>query len=137
MPASALPRHLQLFHPRTGELIGSMPHWDYPKLLNWVPRGWTAFAWGMPKMVLGNQKNKKLDGTDPVWHPKPIGEPGSWQLSKYPLGPWCAWYFAFTLKNGWHFRIGARWDDVDDYVQFPTAARRHLPPERSDTSTGG
>jgi hypothetical protein len=136
MPASALPKHLQLIHPKTGKIVGSWPHWDYPKLLNWIPRGWTAFNWGMPKMVFGNQKHVKIDGSEPVAHPKPVGEPGSWQVSKYPLGPWYAWYLAFTTKGGWHFRIGARWDDQDNYVQFPTIARRHLPPEREDTSTG-
>ena len=67
--------------------------------------------------------------------PKPINPPGSWQISRFPGGPLFSWYFGFTLKNGWHFRIGARWDDVDSYVQWPSIAVRHLPLERVDTST--
>lgn len=60
--------------------------------------------------------------SDEWFHPKPITQPGSWQFSYFPLGPWFAWYFAFTTKGGIHFRIGARWDDVDDYVEFPSIA---------------
>ncbi len=151
MPHSALPLKWQLIHPKTGKVVGSWPHWDYPKWLSWIPRGWTAFKWGLPKQVLGNQKDVKLipagyqgkteAGVEIIidaWPPKPIGEPGSWQLSRFPDGPWFAWYFACTMKSGWHFRIGARWDDVDNYVQFPTVARRkYKDGDLQDTSVGG
>jgi len=62
-----------------------------------------------------------------VMHPKPITAPGTWQISKFPDGPWYAWYFAFTTKGGTHFRIGARWDDVDSYTEFPSIAIKRVP----------
>jgi hypothetical protein len=72
-------------------------------------------------------------------HPMPIGEPRSWQISYFPAAPWF-WYFAWSgrVKNGRyrHFRIGARWDNVDDYVQFPAIATRTFTTEAiQDTST--
>ncbi len=124
MPDSALPVHLR-----------GMYHWDYPPGLRWVPRGWTAFDWGKPVMVAGNQKEKRAGA------PAPIGERGSWQLSRFPGAPrplrWFPIYFAVTTGKGWHFRIGARYDDVDDYTQFPTIARRWYSGDPGqDTSTG-
>lgn len=95
-------------------------HWDYPGPLQWVPRGWTTYGWGKPAMVLGNQDHER-DGA-----PMPIGEQGSFQISVYPDLPapfcWLPVYFAFTLPNGVHFRLGARWDDVDSYVNLPSVA---------------
>ena len=106
MPDSALPPHLR-----------GTKHWDYPKGLKWVPRGWTSFDWGSPKLLAGNQENRKL-APEGRWAPAPIGERGSWQVSRFPGAPWpLCWlplYVAFTTKTGRHFRIGARWDDVDD-----------------------
>lgn len=85
-------------------------------------------------MILGNQKVVSPGGTFSykgqdlkVVYPRPIGEPGSWQFSFFPQGPWFAMYLAFTLP--WinlHFRIGARWDDVDDYVEFPSIAIKRV-----------
>lgn len=100
MPDSALPPNLQ-----------GKRHWDYPWPLKWVPRAWTSFKWGKPKKVFGNQADVK-----------PIGDRGTWQVSRYPDGPWWAWYFAFTTSGGLHFRVGARYDDVDDYTDFPSIA---------------
>lgn len=109
-------------------------HWDWPWPFRCIPRKWTAFDWGSPKKVLGNQKSEK-DGA-----PLPIGEKRSWQFSRYPNAPlgwkWAAWYVSLTLKNGRHFRIGARWDDVDGYVQWPAVASRVYTGEAvQDTST--
>lgn len=88
--------------------------------LSLMPRAWTTFDWGKPRMILGNQK-QNLAGD-----PKPIGERGSFQLSVYPDLPppfcWIPAYFAFTLSNGLHFRLGARWDDVDSYTVVPSVA---------------
>ncbi len=85
-----------------------------------IPRSWTAFFWGEPAMLLGNQRNFIGDS------PKPIGEPGSFQISRYPDLPfplsWLPLYVAFTTPNGVHVRLGARWDDVDSYIQVPTIA---------------
>lgn len=123
-----LPRHLQ-----------GRRHWDYPWPFHLIPRGWTTFDWGKPEMVLGNQRARR-DGK-----PKPIGEYGSFQVSRYPDLPlpfsWFPVYVAFTTRDGLHFRLGARWDDVDAYTQFPSVAIKRLyirrdprlvPPRRSD-----
>jgi hypothetical protein len=142
MPDSALPPHLR-----------GKRHWDFPPGLKWVPRGWTAFKWGAPVLMSGNPKlieqgngffsptiYKHKNGTYEA-APKPINPPGTWQVSRFPDAPWplnkIPLYFAFTKKNGRHFRIGARWDDVDDYVQFPTfASRKYKGGDAQDTSTG-
>lgn len=99
-------------------------HADYPWGLRWVPREWTAFDWGAPKVYAGDLNPQ--DFGDIYMAPKPITSPGTWQLSRFPDGPWFAWYFAFTTKKGVHYRIGARWDDVDNYVEFPTISRKVL-----------
>jgi hypothetical protein len=100
------------------------PHDDYPAAFAWVPRGWTAFRWGRPRLILGNQAHA-LEGA-----PKPIGEHGSFQIARYPNLPFpldcLPLYVAFTTPGGTHFRLGARWDDVDDYIQFPSIAIKRL-----------
>lgn len=103
MPADALPEHLRY-----------RKHEDYPPFLRWIPRAWTAWSWGKPVLVGGNVI------TGP--YPAPITHPGTWQLSHFPDGPCYAWYFALTTRAGFHFRIGARWDDVDGYVEWPSIA---------------
>ncbi len=171
MPNSALPPHLQ-------ETL----HWDWPTFftfyfrgrrikigLQWVPRAWTSYKWGVPIMTYGNQTRiragKDLDGVV-RFGPAPIGEPGSWQLSEYAGAPYWAplitvaaiyaaalfpgwwratallmlpfqpFYFAFTLRSGRNFRLGARWDDVDGYTTIPTiASRRYTGGNDQDTST--
>ncbi len=107
-------------------------HADYPWPFSLIPRSWTAFKWGPPVLV----KGANILPRDLVYvsyamriSPKPITSPGSWQLSHFPDGPWFAWYFAisgFRKPDGFfrHFRIGARWDSVDNYVQFPSLATR-------------
>ncbi len=116
--------HLVLLLPSVRHLppnLAPRPHDDYmiPGLAL-IPRGWNTFDWGHPDLIIGNQKNFQ-DGS-----PKPIGERGSFQLSSYPQLPvpfcWVPIYFAFTLPNGVHFRLGARWDDVDAYVVAPSIA---------------
>jgi hypothetical protein len=88
-------------------------------------------------MIAGNQIHRAEGGA-----PMPIGEASSWQLSYYPHAPlWAkpfAWYVAATTKNGRHFRLGARWDDVDNYVQWPSIASRFYDPAKDmqrDTSS--
>ncbi len=120
MPKSALPPHLQ-----------NRKHNDFPPGLRWISRGWTAWNWGEPRKLLGSQQAESSPGV-----PQPIGEPGTWQISIYPDAPWwacpVAWYFAVSLAlrpDGWfrHFRIGARYDSVDSYTEFPSVASRRFP----------
>ncbi len=118
MPDAALPPNLR-----------GKRHDDYPAGLRWIPRGWTAFAWGEPSFVVGDigptdmiVPRRHTAGSGWSWSPRPITSPDTWQLSRFPAGPWYAFYFAFTSIDGVHFRLGARWDDVDGYVEFPTIA---------------
>lgn len=108
-----LPRHLQ-----------GRRHWDYPWPFHALPRAWTTYDWGEPEMLIGNQERKENG------RPKPIGESGSFQLSRYPQLPlplsWLPLYMAFTTRGGTHFRMGARWDDVDAYTQFPSIAIKRM-----------
>ena len=108
------------------ENLKGADHRDYPKFLRWIPRSWTSFNWGVPVKMAGNQKRVRIDGKLQTEGPSPVGEWGSWQISKFPNAPWFAKYIpaylAFTTKKGFHFRIGARWDDVDGYTTIPTIA---------------
>jgi hypothetical protein len=117
-------------------------HGDWPWPFSLIPRRWTAFDWRKPELVRGNLRPQdyvytwQLDVLAPgeykarrIFAPKPITGPQTWQISRFPRGPWWAWYFAWSgerKEDGWfrHFRIGARWDDVDNYVQFPSVAWR-------------
>lgn len=123
------------------EHLRHRPHEDYPMAFRWIPRWLTAFSWGRPSLMVGNQDNA-YEGS-----PKPIGERGSFQISRYPDLPpplcWLPLYFAFTTHDGLHMRLGARWDDIDAYTQFPSIAwkrvkhkKMQLPPE-ADVNTGG
>lgn len=116
-------------------------HGDWPWPFSYIPRGWTAFRWGKPKMLLGNQKEVR-DGAA-----APIGEANSWQLSWYPDAPWwakitgLAFYAAYSGKRGEdgmyrHYRIGARYDDVNRYTTILSAAsRKYDGTDAQDTST--
>lgn len=130
MPDSALPPHLK-----------GTKHWDYPKWLQWVPRAWTSYDWGKPKMLLGDQKEQRAGA------PAPIGEAGSFQVSYYPKAPlWAkltglAFYAACSGAKGKdgkfrHYRVGTRYDDVDDYATIlSVASRKYTGGDEQDTST--
>jgi len=122
-----LPKHLK-----------NRRHWDYIWPLLLIPRWVTSWDWGVPQMMWGDQietRSVVVESWEPKKHywrfqrmegPAPIGERGSWQISRYPTASWflrrLPLYFACTTRSGVHFRIGARWDDVDDYVTFPVIA---------------
>src|SRR2546425_91559 len=101
--------------------ILNQKHTDWPKLLRWVPRSWTAFIAGIPKKVAGNapldrctwgclQTTAVCERRDTAY-PKPIPDPGFWWLGR-------PFYFAFQTKGRIHARIGFRYDDVDGYYTF-------------------
>ncbi len=73
-------------------------HEDWPWPFSLIPRDWTAFCGPAP--------------SDPNY--KPVPSPGKTSSTVWPP------YFATTTQDGWHFRIGARWDDVDKYYEFPS-----------------
>lgn len=111
MPKSALPNHLK-----------NRRHDDWLWPFSYIPRAWTSFNWGKPKLLIGN-----IDSFTP---PKPITDPNTWQLSYYPNAPlWAkfiAWYIAYSFPRNKktnkfrQFRLGARWDNVDNYINWPT-----------------
>lgn len=109
-------------------------HDDWPLFFKYVPRAWTSFDWGKPKKLAGNQPDTK-----------PIGQPGTWQVSYYPDAPWYlkpfAWYVAYSFKAGSdgkfrQIRLGARYDDVDNYTNFPTfpTGRKYTGDDSQDTN---
>jgi len=115
-------------------------HDDWPWPFCKIPRAWTTFDTGVPIMICGDQKLVRKDKTG-VFMPGPIGEPGSWQISRYPALPFpfnvVPAYVAFTTKYvefsrendhydilGTHYSIGNRRDDVDGYNQIPRFARK-------------
>lgn len=114
MPKDALPEHLR-----------DRPHEDWPFPFSLIPRAWTAYKWGPPKKLFGNQQTIDDQGA-----PKPIGPPGTWQVSYYPEAPkeWALfnWYVALTTKKGIHYRLGTRWDDIDKYCTILSVARKDL-----------
>jgi hypothetical protein len=132
MPDSALPPNLR-----------GKRHTDWVWPFSLVPRGWTAFNWGPPRMLLGNvQAADMVHGA-----PKPITSPRTWQVSYYRYAPWwakltgLAFYAAFSgarKADGMfrHYRGGTRWDDVDDYgTILAFATRRFTGRDDQDTST--
>jgi hypothetical protein len=130
VPDSALPPGLR-----------GKKHTDWPRPIQWVPRGLTAYKWGKPKKILGNQ----VEGRNAA--PAPIGEAGSWQISYYPEAPWwakitgLAFYAAYSGKKGddgkfRHYRVGARYDDIDNYTTILSiASRKYTGGDDQDTST--
>jgi hypothetical protein len=118
-------------------------HTDWPWPFKWVPRSWTAVRWGPPKMIWGDQIRKRKPVGQDRWAPAPIGEPSSFQVSRYPGAPgplkYLPLYLAISLPkdtNGWyrHFRLGCRWDDVDGYCTWSIAMRRYPVSGERETS---
>lgn len=122
-------------------------HWDFPKFLQWIPRAWTAFDLGVPRQIIGSQDklDARIDKKTRKVGPAPVGKPNSWQLSRFPDLPkpfcWIPLYFAWSGSKGkdgryLHFRIGARFDNVDSYSEFPSIAlRTYTGFDSQDTST--
>ncbi|MBL8029627.1 MAG: hypothetical protein JNN11_00015 [Candidatus Doudnabacteria bacterium] len=106
--------------------------WEFKKQTPWHTN--VICDHGPPLQVWGNQdywsvaENKRIG-------PKPIPRPGEWQLSRktFPThkGPRDLYYFAFTVHifgEWYHFRVAEfRWDDVDGYYIFFSAASKFLP----------
>jgi hypothetical protein len=88
-------------------------HSDWPLFFAAIPRAWTAWISDRPPV--------RLLGTERVEDHLDIPEPGKWVLAFPP-------YAAVTLRNGWHARIGLRYDYVDGYYQpsFTIKRLEHL-----------
>lgn len=130
MPNSVLPENLQ-----------GQRHTDWPWPFSLIKRGATAYDWGKPKLLAGS--SEMVDGA-----PKPINPPGTFQISYYPGAPWWAkpfaWYVSKSGQKGAdgqfrNFRIGARWDNADNYtnctfIPLPSS-RKFTGDDSQDTST--
>lgn len=100
-------------------------HNDWPWGIRWVPRAWTAFyvPW-KPIKMLGNQEPRWIhvhpdhpDQVYAVWGYDPVPLNDQWSIQGIKLFSWLPYlplYFT-VVKFHWHFRIGIRWDSVDDY----------------------
>lgn len=121
------------------EHLADQKHWDWPWPFKYIPRSWNAVCWGAPKKIFGNQTPE--DGVL-----KPIGQPNTFQFSYYPQAPWwakitgLAFYAAYSgdrKEDGKyrHFRLGGRYDDVDDYTNLLSFATRRYQGGIEDTST--
>lgn len=113
------------------EHLKTRKHNDWIWPFSMIPRTWSTVCWGVPKQIAGNQEKQVANRKEGILGPAPIGELGSWQVSRYPKAPlllkYIPLYVAITLPNGRHFRFGARWDDIDGYVTLPVIATRKFP----------
>ena len=94
-------------------------HRDWFILRN-VKRYWFAFL-GYPPVKVSGTAYKELaivlSNGFTRCIPRPIPRNGQWWIGK-------PFYFAFTTKNGWHFRIGLRWDNIDGYYQLTFTVKK-------------
>ena len=108
-------------------------HTDYMwGLIRWVQWKNTVVC-GIDPPVLDGGNQDYHYGSDHLKQPKPIPLPGEWQRShaiarlkngktrKLP-------YIAITLPNGWHARLGWRWDDLDDFYIFSFVIFKKISP---------
>lgn len=82
----------------------ALNHSDWPKPFQWVPRRWTCWVGKAPTLadvIIGE-----------VSEMKPIPNNGEWYVLRG--------YMAASTVDGVHNRLGWRYDDVDDYFEFPS-----------------
>ena len=93
MPRECLPDHLK-----------DERHTDWLWPFSYIPRAWNAFC-----------------GEGPIWltpEQKPIPLPGGVSHHSRDKNGARRPYYGRTFKNGFHFRTGYRWDDVDHYYNW-------------------
>ena len=76
-------------------------HTDWPEGLNQIPRTVTIWVGPRAPILQGNTDNSK-----------PIPDRGKWFVTRG--------YLAWTTQEGIHIRFGFRYDDVDQYYDFPS-----------------
>ncbi len=100
-------------------------HIDRIPGLSWMSRNSTARALVEPPFMIMGSKGQLLGcGKNGKPGPKPIPKAGQWQLCAVQVeeGSWFFLpYFAITTRFV-HFRIGTRWDDVDNYYTLDSVA---------------
>lgn len=96
MPKHCLPHHLQ-----EGP---NSKHTDWWFPFSLIPRSWNAYCGLGPVWVTG-----------PGYQSRPIPEPGFKSAHHRDKDGSPRPYHAHTFKNGFHWRRGYRWDDIDLY----------------------
>ena len=96
--------------------IPSGRHTDWPWLLSWVPRRWTAFESEIPPL--------QLFGNVPPGAHLDIPARGQWTIATIAHGN-LPLYFAIRTKSNWYFRFGVRFDYLNKYYTFPSIALKH------------
>jgi hypothetical protein len=76
-------------------------HTDWPAGLNHIPRRMTTWVGPRARILAGNTDDSK-----------PIPTRGYWFITRG--------YLAWTTEEGIHIRFGFRYDDVDQYYDFPS-----------------
>lgn len=87
------------------EHLRDLKHDDWPPPLNRIPRWMSAYC-----------------GIEPAWGEgsarKPIPPPGQETFHLVDQNGLRRPYYAFTTRGCLHFRVGFRWDDVDNYFNL-------------------
>ena len=87
------------------EHLRDLKHNDWPPPLNRIPRWMSAYC-----------------GVEPAWGEgsahKPIPPPGQETFYLVDQDGLQRPYYAFTTEGCLHFRVGFRWDDVDEYFNL-------------------
>jgi hypothetical protein len=117
---TCLPKHLE-YTTRTDY---------YFRIVRWIPRNTTSRCLvEPPQMIFGSKDHRRSKSGRGIVGPSPIGERGQWQMSAVQVRkgwPFYFFYFAATTEAGMHYRIGVRWDDVDDHYIIFSIARRNF-----------
>ena len=81
-------------------------------------------------MLLGNEKSYGV-AREGKSGPSAVPARGEWQFSLVQVRahwPFFLPYVAVTLDNGWHARLGCRWDELDAYYSFPSVTIKKIKP---------
>ncbi|MDR3642583.1 MAG: hypothetical protein P4L74_03085 [Candidatus Doudnabacteria bacterium] len=104
-------------------------HNDYVWLFQWINWRNTVLCGIEPPTQDSGTQDYHV-GSEHHFAPKPIPPLGQWQAShvdvKTKLWTVRLKYYAIKLPNGYHARIGWRWDDVDN-LYFLTVSIKKIP----------
>lgn len=111
------------------EYLQEKKHVDYVYGIRWIP--WRATSWCLvePPITLLKRQNRYALTRDGRVGLLPVPRPGQWHLAIVQIKPgWPLYlpYFTITAKNGYHFRIGCRWDNSDHYYVFPSLSIKYI-----------
>jgi len=103
-------------------------HTDFLFGFRWIKWKQTVVCGVAPPVQDFGSQDYFTIGTDNTKSPKPIPPGGRWQLShatvKTRLWTVRLPYFAVTSPGHYHFRLGWRWDDNDNFYTFSIAMKK-------------